>query len=195
VTPAQFVAAYAGPADRVAQSSGISRWTVLTQWALETGWCASNSGCSYNNLAGITCHGGCPCTSSGFCRYPDTFAFADDWVRVIHNGYYPGVLNSIGTTLRQQMTELGRSPWAASHYDNGGGPGSSLINVYTSALQPLGGPGLDAALSGPVAVPGSTPADGGTLAAALGLVGVGLVAIAYARRPTLFSDLRRQVHL
>lgn len=190
MTPASFAASYGGAADQAAGATGLSRWTVLTQWALETGWCAPNSGCPWSNLAGITCHGGCSCNQAGFCRYSDPGAFAADYAGVLHNGLYAGVLASAGTTLRLQMAALGASPWASSHYDAGGGPGSSLMALY-GALQPLSGLGLDDLLSQPPPGPPPPPAPpptvtpapasiGDVSAPALLLLGAGAIAIGYA---------------
>jgi hypothetical protein len=162
VTPDQFVATYGAAADRAAAGTGLSRWTILTQWGLETGWCAPDSGCYCNNLAGIGCHhyGSCPrCNSYGFCCYDSAEQYAADYVAVLHNGPYAGVLASAGTTLRRQMVALGESPWAASHYDGGGGPGSSLISVYLAALERIADVGLDQPLGpgGPPPLPSPPP--------------------------------------
>jgi hypothetical protein len=208
VTPAGFVAAYGDAADQAAAASGLSRWSVLTQWALETGWCAPNSGCSCANLAGITCHGACSCNGAGFCCYPNTAPFAADYAGVLHNGLYGGVLGAAGSTIRQELQALGRSPWAGSHYDNGGGPGSSLVGLYGSLIQPLAGIGLDdslttAAAPPPPPEPSSPPppvippiaVGGASGAAALLLLGAGAAAVAFAerRRPGTLARLQHDL--
>src|SRR5258708_826333 len=145
-------------------------------------------------------HGGCPCSGSGSSRYGDPCAFAGDYSAVLPSGLYSGVLGSAGTTLRAQLAALGRSPWAGSHYDDGGGPGSSLMRLY-GLLQPLSGIGLDDPLMAtqppppppsppPPVVP---PVAAGTDLAALLLLAAGLGTIGWIehRRPGTLAGLPR----
>lgn len=49
------------------------------------------------------------------------------------SGYYPGVVSNLRRdgSLEEFATVLGASPWAGGHYDNGNGPGSSILSSAT----------------------------------------------------------------
>lgn len=154
----QFVAAYGAVADRAAQLTGLNRWAILTQWALETGWADPNSTAGWDNLAGIIYHG-LYANANGFTRYPNLEAFVEDYSAVLHQPNMHVVLAAVGHSIEAQLTALGESPWAGSHYNNGGGPGSSLVGLYHSTLAPLAGP-VSPPQPGPVVSPPSSDSGG-----------------------------------
>lgn len=96
--------------------------TVLVQWALETDFGSSEAAVSQRNYAGISRHG-------RLITFPSLAAFVAAYENTLHLGWYQKVIAP--GTPEEQMTALGESPWAASHYtEPGGAPGSSLIAVY-----------------------------------------------------------------
>jgi hypothetical protein len=104
---------------------------ILSQWILETGAFKSNLFRYCYNLAGIKYHGAYT-DSNGFSCYPTLEVAASDWVRTINLGYYNNVRNVCATSdnIEQMFSALGESPWDAGHYNNGKGPGSSLLALY-----------------------------------------------------------------
>ncbi len=146
-----FVAEVGGYADQAAKETGLNRWAILTQWALETGWGAPNSTFGWNNLAGIIYHGEYE-DANGFTRYPSLSAFVQDYVAVLRQPNMHVILTSAGKSIADQLVAFGESPWAGSHYNNGHGPGSSLIALYDAVLAPLAGGG-----SSPTGGPGVPP--------------------------------------
>ncbi|MGH7639508.1 MAG: hypothetical protein ACREN7_00250 [Candidatus Dormibacteria bacterium] len=126
------------PAAKVASAgTGLSPCLFIVQWAQETGNgtcsnCPPAAGC--NNYAGIN-GSGC---GYGYAKYANLTDFANACVAVLHqNGYgYPAVLATAGQALHTQMTALGSSGWAASHY--GSPPGSDLWSLWESAYSKLG---------------------------------------------------------
>jgi LysM repeat protein len=158
MNPSQFVATYGHLADRAAQLTGLNRWTILTQWALETGWASPASTSGWDNLAGIIYHGEYA-NANGFTRYPSLEAFVEDYSAVLHQGNMHVILAAAGLSIEHQLRALGLSPWAGSHYDNGGGPGSSLVSLYHSTLAPLAVP-VSPPHPGPVVSPPSSESGG-----------------------------------
>lgn len=154
----QFVATYGAWADRAAHLTGLNRWTILTQWALETGWADPNSTAGWDNLAGIIYHGQYA-NANGFTRYPSLEAFVEDYSAVLHQGNMHVVLAAASQSIEHQLVALGESPWAGSHYNNGGGPGSSLVSLYHSTLAPLAVP-APSPHPGPVVSPPSSDSGG-----------------------------------
>ncbi len=119
------------------RGTGLSPCLFIVQWAEETGNgtcsnCPPASGC--NNYAGIN-GSGC---GYGFARYANLTDFANAVIAVLHqNGYgYPALLRTAGQSLHTQITALGATGWAASHY--GSPPGSSLWNLWEGAYSKLG---------------------------------------------------------
>lgn len=108
----------------MAAGSGLRADALICQWGVETEW--GNAIDNLNNLGNIRCVEGIPCVD-GFSQFPSLDSFCATAILTWHNGEYPGVLASAGQPLRQQLLAIGASPWDAGHYDNGGGPGSSLI--------------------------------------------------------------------
>ena len=101
--------------------------TALVQWAVETGYGTSELCLKYNNLAGITTGDG-----KRFLHYVNLNDFLDQYVNDLHLRYYTNVLDQRNAT--DQMTELGLSPWAASHYKYEGVSGEELTSIYKSNL-------------------------------------------------------------
>lgn len=133
---------------QVAAATGLSPCLFLCQWAVETGSgsctnCPPAQGCF--NYAGIN-GSGC----GGYQRYSSLSAFAQGEIATLNNGLYHGVLAAAGAPLHTQMIALGNSPWAGGHYNDGGGPGSSLWSTWNSEFA---GMGLDC---------GAVPSSGGT---------------------------------
>jgi hypothetical protein len=111
---------------------------MLAQWGIEQGWhIPGYTGYNWGNVGAIP---GYP-TVGGLNVWgsPSAFAYAytaqqgvEEYVSVAHNGYYDNVTANWGNGTRAQAYALGSSPWDAAHYNNGGGPGSSLIAVINS---------------------------------------------------------------
>ena len=158
MNPSEFVAAVGGYADEAAAATGLNRWAILTQWALETGWGAPNSTFGWNNLAGIIFHGEYQ-NGNGFTIYPNLQAFVQDYVAVLRQQNMGVVLASAGKDVAAQLVAFGESPWAGSHYNNGGGPGSSLEALWNSVLAPLAG-AASSPSAGPVVSPQSSESGG-----------------------------------
>jgi len=140
VNAAEFVAEVGPYADQVASATGLNRWAVITQWALETGWGSPNSTFGWNNLAGIIFHGEYS-DANGFTQYPSLEAFTQDYIAVLRQPNMAVILASAGKSIGEQLVAFGQSPWAGSHYNNGRGPGSSLVSLYDSTIAPLAGGG------------------------------------------------------
>lgn len=104
---------------------------ILAQWILETGGFKSNLFRYCYNLAGIKYHEAYT-DSNGFSCYPSLEVAATDWIRTISLGYYDNVRHVSSTTdkVEEVFSALGESPWDAGHYNNGQGPGSSLLALY-----------------------------------------------------------------
>ncbi len=150
MTPQEFVDKYLPIAEQVQSRLGFnSPKLFLAQWALETGWGSSSLCTQYNNLAGINYNGvACYRAPGGFAGYQNLTNFVTGYLHVITlDGWgYPAVLATKDGPFEEQCIALGKSDWAASHYNDGGGPGSSLIATGNSITVPSSG--------------GSTPTSG-----------------------------------
>jgi len=139
----EFVAKYKGTAeDCSARCNGLDPDVILSQFALETAWGESQLCTVHNNLAGISHFNGWA-NAGGFCTFPNLNDFAVAYGQVLNNGLYKNVLDSTHESPSAQIEALGASPWAASHYDDGNGPGSSLLPIYAEIA------GSPAAVSSP----------------------------------------------
>ena len=105
----------AAPWARVASvRTGVLTSVILAQWRNEgQGWPPA-----FNNPGDV----GDP-SNAGQTTYPSIQAGVDAYVETMLL-YYSGVRRALG--WYDQAVALGRSPWAASHYDDGAGPGSAL---------------------------------------------------------------------
>jgi len=130
LTPTEFVAKYDSYAQALADYFGLSKNLFLAQFAVETGWGSSYQAEVDLNLAGIN-YNGIACTQGegGFAKYATLDNFVTGYKNVLSLNYYSAVRGSKGKPFDTQAIALGNSPWAASHYDNGNGPGSILIEV------------------------------------------------------------------
>ena len=132
MTPAEFRTLYLPEAAAVSHGTGIDPDVLLAQWGVETAWGASMFNAC--NLGNIRCLQSVPCVG-GFAQFPDLGSFCLNCIAVWHNGMYGPVLAA--KTPSAQLLAIGQSPWDAGHYNNGGGPGSSIVAAYS--LLPLGG--------------------------------------------------------
>ena len=150
---------------QVAAATGLSPCLFLCQWADETGFgsCTNCSKSCCNNWAGICsdCYG-CPNFGQGqYCTYPGGLqGFTEGYIAYIKgSGHYGSVLATAGQSLHAQMVALGESPWAGSHYNNGGGPGSSLWTIWQDNYA---NSGLNCGASSSSPPPPPPPPPGGT---------------------------------
>lgn len=120
MTPQEFAAAYLPTAETVSSATGIDAYVLLAQWAVETAW--GSAIYNANNLGNIRC------SPTSFCQYANLQEFADAAIATWRNGYYGAVLATAGAEA--QLIAIGESPWDAGHYNNGGGPGSSLVAAF-----------------------------------------------------------------
>lgn len=124
-------------AQRGKAATGVLVSVILAQWACETGWGSSDYFSQGHNPAGISPGG-------VVAAYPSLDAGELAWEQTMELSYYDGVRGALGWNA--QCVALGESPWAGSHYDNGNGPGSILLDlVKENALwtydAPAPGPG------------------------------------------------------
>jgi len=104
----------------------LDPWSLICQWGVETAWGSAIN--NQNNLANIRCVSGIPCVA-GFSQFPSLDSFCAVCVNTWFNGFYGAVLATAGHDIETQLVAIGKSPWDAGHYNNGGGPGSSLITA------------------------------------------------------------------
>ena len=135
MTPAQFVNTFLSEAQLCAAGTGLNPCLFLAQWADETGWGTSRAFSVCKNLAGINPFDGYA-DCDGYAQFSSYTQSAQAEVEVLHNGLYGGVLATAGQSFDTQARALGSSPWASGHYNNGGGPGSSLITIYNQDISP-----------------------------------------------------------
>jgi hypothetical protein len=124
-----FVNTYAPYAETAAAQTGLNAQLILAQWGNET-----NYGTHFtekNNIGNVGVYGGGPNPS---------FATVADGVQAYINEINSPVMASVkataGQSLQAQAAALGASGYAGGHYNDGGGPGSSLLadsNVIASA--------------------------------------------------------------
>ena len=120
-TALDFFHAYASLAEEAAKQAHLLPETVLVQWAIETDFGQSHAA-QKNNFAGISRNG-------HVLSFPDKTAFVAAYAKTMGLAWYAAVREA--DTPEAQMSALGASPWASSHYaEPGGAPGSSLIAVY-----------------------------------------------------------------
>lgn len=96
--------------------------TFMTQSADETGW-GTSAAYRQHNYAGIQYNG-------QLLAFRNDVDFANVYARVIRGPQYAPVLSA--TTVPDQLLQLGLSPWAADHYDEGktGHPGADLLAIW-----------------------------------------------------------------
>ena len=123
-----FAATWGSAADAVSRGTGINPTALLIQWAVETAFGSAVN--NRNNPGNIRCVALYPCLN-GFAQFPSVGDFQLTATSTWNNGYYGAVLvtASTGGSIDQQLVAIGESPWDAGHYNNGGGPGSSLLAI------------------------------------------------------------------
>ncbi len=99
---------------------------VLAQWADETAWGSSVAWIELHNPAGIGWNG------RTYWGFPSVAAGVAAWERVMLGGAYAGVRQAARSGPTAEAVALGRSPWAGSHYNNGAGPGSILLELIAA---------------------------------------------------------------
>jgi len=121
-----FVNAMLGYAQAGELATGVLVSVILAQWANETAWGTSPAFVNGNNPAGISPGG-------VIARYPSRRDGVRAWIATMSDRDYASVRSAAG--WRAQSIALGRSPWAAGHYENGAGdgPGSALVDLITEA--------------------------------------------------------------
>ena len=120
-TALDFFHAYASLAEEAARQAHLLPETVLVQWAIETDF-GQSAATKQNNFAGISRNG-------HVLGFPDKTAFVAAYAKTMGLAWYAAVREA--DTPEAQMSALGASPWASSHYaEPGGAPGSSLIALY-----------------------------------------------------------------
>lgn len=132
MTPPEFEATYLAYAETVSKGTGIDPYVLLAQYAVETAWGAVVVG---NNLGNIRC------SPTSFCQYATLADFCASAIQLWHstayinssypNGFDPFRNQAAAAVLGSEAcAAIGRSPWDSGHYDNGAGPGSSLVVAY-----------------------------------------------------------------
>jgi hypothetical protein len=150
MTPQDFVNEVLAQAQRGKGATGLEVSVILAQWANETGWGSSDFFSQGHNPAGISPGG-------NVAAYPSLEAGVDAWISTMELSYYNGVRAAEGR--QAQAVALGESPWAGSHYDNGNGPGSMLIEIINENSLWL--------YDGAAPAPGPGPQPGGTVSVQL----------------------------
>jgi hypothetical protein len=101
--------------------TGVDTSVILAQWADETGY-GGIDWTVYHNPGNVGSFDGYP------VRAFQTLELGTQaYIQTINSFYYRAVRAAIGYTA--QCIQLGMSPWASSHYNNGNGPGSILIQI------------------------------------------------------------------
>ena len=109
-------------AKTASEQTGIDANVILAQWGIETGWGTSYQWTQHYNPAGI----GITSDSVQGQNYGSIGAGVAAYVNFVNNNSrYQAVKSAQGA--QAQAVAMGQSGWAASGYNNGGGPGSSLL--------------------------------------------------------------------
>lgn len=121
-----FVAQMTPYAQYAAAATGINADLILAQWGNETAWGSSYA--EKNNVGNVGVYGGGPNPS-----FPTLDAGVGAYINFINgNSRYDSVRQA--TTIQAQAVALGASGYASGQYNDGSGPGSSLL----SELQGMG---------------------------------------------------------
>lgn len=184
MTAASFAAAVAPDAQIASSRTGVPVSVILAQWIDETGAGTSPAWVSGNNYAGVSAGG----SVNGF---PDRAAGLAAYISTMMQGYYAAV-RSAGTPTAAAAA-LGASPWAAGHYDAGGGPpGSDLQNIITANhLTAYDTATPSASSAGSTATAGTLAAGSGSGTTATNVVDLNPSHIPAEVVSTLLSTVRR----
>jgi flagellum-specific peptidoglycan hydrolase FlgJ len=119
-------------AQKASNALNIPVSVILGQWAIESGHGTSPLAIGSNNFAGITHVSSSIAIGTSetgkFAKYKDYNQFTEDYIRVMKLGYYDKVRNALG--VQETATELGKSPYAGSHY--GSTPGGDLLKIIST---------------------------------------------------------------
>lgn len=113
-----FIDEYSSYADQASQATGINNLLILAQWANETNYGTQFS--EKNNIGNIGVYGGGPNPS-----YATPEAGVQAYINFMMQPRYAPVRDA--KTADAQAVALGESGYASGQYNDGGGPGSSLI--------------------------------------------------------------------
>lgn len=154
MTPAQFWPIALPYAQQANQATGVCVSVILAQWGDETGY-GGPDWSPNNNPGNVGSYDGQPVNS-----FPTLQAGVNAYISTMLLSYYIGVRTAVG--WRNQSQQLGLSPWASGHYNDGGGPGSALIDIITqnNLTQYDGGPPVPTLQAPIVAVISRPQGDG-----------------------------------
>jgi hypothetical protein len=124
LSDAQFFTTALPYARRAHTATGALTSVILAQWADETAYGGPDWSVDHNpgNVGSFT---GRPVNS-----FPTLTAGVAAYIQTMLDPDYAAVRSAVGYVA--QSIALGESPWAASHYDDGNGPGSILITIVQS---------------------------------------------------------------
>lgn len=117
--PQQFIQQALGLARVAHFATRVNTSVILAQWADETGWGGPDWSVLHN--PGNVSLGG------QSVSYLKLSLGVQAYIYTMMQPQYDSVRNASDWT--DQCLALGESPWAASHYDNGNGPGSALVQI------------------------------------------------------------------
>ncbi|MCT4564168.1 MAG: glucosaminidase domain-containing protein [Maledivibacter sp.] len=131
-------------AQRASKALGIPVSVILAQWAHESDYGRSWGARHRNNHAGISNFSGKPYSWSKAYKveprpkaegayynvYRDVEGFVDDYIHVMNLGYYKAVREAGKTPgIDDDVRELGKSPFAGTHYKKNGVFGGSIMDM------------------------------------------------------------------
>lgn len=117
----QFINDYAPYAMQAQQATGINAQLILAEWGNEVAW--GTDWAEKNNIGNVGVYGGGPNPSYGTIQQG-----VQAYINFINsNSRYQAVKNAGVNNPQAQAVALGESGYASGGYNNGSGPGSSLI--------------------------------------------------------------------
>jgi cell wall-associated NlpC family hydrolase len=172
-----FVAQMAPWAQYASQQTGLDANLILSQWGNETGWGTSHQWTANFNPAGI----GITSDAVQGQSFGSIQGGVQAYINFLNgNSRYGAVKAAKGA--QAQAIALGNSGWAAGKYDDGGGPGSSLLGNMAAignatngvAAATFTGSGSNSATrnDGVTNTPDVTPNSGSAVSIAMQQVGV-----------------------
>lgn len=127
-----FFAEMAPYAVQASQATGLDARLILAQWANETANGSSTAWTNFFNPAGI----GITDPSHTGANYNSIAGGVQAYINFVNdNPRYQAVKSAVGFDAQAQA--LGASGWAAGGYNDGGGPGSSLIAAASEVEGPI----------------------------------------------------------
>ena len=122
-----FIALMTPWAVSASQQTGIDANLIMAQWGIETGWGTSYQWKTNYNPAGI----GITSDAVQGQNYGGIAGGVQAYINFVNNNSrYQAVKSAVGA--QAQAIAMGNSGWAASGYNDGGGPGSSLLSTMNS---------------------------------------------------------------